>query len=248
MEKKDKGNGMWLVIGLCHLAHACTYYPAKDGDSKHGHAQTTGIVNTFDGSEVPATLNFWGKYADVACSHFETGACIFLVGERTHWTEDTGLKDAAGKKIFKVKDEIKVTHFEFAGATKGQVKSTLRPNWNALMGVGRIPANLPLTDELLDALLKKNASPTMTFNMQNAMATGLFGRAKVMVNKQFIGPQNQTVVAAPVQAGNPAVESQLVRMQAMLDEFRKQGLSVPVPVIEQPAVQSVDVFANLAVA
>ena len=255
-----KGNGTWIVIGLCHIARNCVYYPAKDADPKHGHAQTSGLVNTPDGREVPATLNFWGKYADIACCNLETGSRIFLVGEMTTYNQDTGLKDAGGKKVMRRLTEVRVNHMQFAGATKKQIASRIRKNWAALMNVGRIPATLPLTDELLEALLKVDSVPTTTFNMANALATGLHGNAKVMVNKQYIGPQAAAGAGSAVVTGVGAMSAQLAEMQRMLDEFKKLGVAVPgtVNAVVEPevveevpadvqSVEAVDAFAGVSV-
>ena len=250
MENK-KGNGRFSVHGMCHLTREFTFFPAKDGNPKHNHANSTGIVNTAFGKTVPMPVIFWGKYADAVVCHLGRGSYVFIDGELGTYDEKTGTIGKDGKEITHPKSEINVKHFEFGGSTQGELRTRVRKNLIAMIATGLMPPTVPTDDATIDAIIKTESVPTLEYNAQLAELTGMHGRAKVWIDgRGFIGPNNKVVVPQNVAAPAETPVMTYEQMKYVMDQMKAMVMSPAVAPLVAPVADiavPVDVFASASV-
>jgi hypothetical protein len=126
----------------------------------------------------------------VAACHLDKGRQISLIGELLSHTVDTGVVDAAGKKVMHRRNEVRVDRFWFGGDTLKELTQRVSKNLAALVATGT-----PITADLL---VKSTRNATVDYNPALAMQTGMYGNARVWIKGQGFLKAGAPVVAPAV--------------------------------------------------
>lgn len=210
---------MLAVLTDVHVAGQPTFIPAADGDPNKHHTMVTVINNrgkSKSGAELrdEVTLNFWGKYAQVAACHLDKGRKINVEGEIMSHTIDTGQVRPDGKKVLHRRNEIRVNTMTFGGDTRKELVARINTNLAAAKASGRLDPAATITAEDLIAIQR---SATVDYNPALAAQTGRYGNAKVYFKGGAPTFAQPVQPAAPVQnQAIDAMKAELAALKAML--------------------------------
>jgi len=224
------GTIMTVFIDV-NCADAPIYFP--NANPAHSLCRVNAINNyKANGKDLSeqVTLDFWGKWANVAACTLDKGSCISGVGELRSWTKKTGVLRPDGKEIIYTTNKVRVSRFWYGKETKKHLVSRIAKNLAAAKAAGKIPPQATITPEDLLAIDK---NMVVDYNPTLAAQTGRYGNARVYLNPATgVAPQTQAPVAVPAapNAADPAqmLEEMRTRMEALQAQIAAGGAAAAV--------------------
>lgn len=212
-------SGIKVFVTNVHTAAVPTMFP--NPDPKRMKAVVPAMKNLGKNAKGESIVEriqlvFWRKYAEIAALMLPVGTCLNVEGELHTFTRDSGVVNAAGKKIYETITTVNVRKIEFAGMTKKQIAAIINAGIARAKAEGLIPQQCVIG---ADYLFQAPARPThRPYNPNEVLSTGSFGYAKVFVKGQGWLGKGQSAPATTTGATGGLSPEELQKQIAALEK------------------------------